>query len=44
MNTKLKQVAIGLSVAGLFTLVACQSMEQGTGQKATANLDIIYLL
>ena len=39
MNTKLKKVAIGLSVTGLFTLVACQSMEQGTGQKASANLD-----
>ncbi|MEY3799560.1 MAG: hypothetical protein RLZZ406_861, partial [Pseudomonadota bacterium] len=38
MNTKFKKVAIGLSVAGLFTLVACQSMEQGTGQKASSSL------
>jgi len=39
MNTNLKKLAIGLSAAGLFTLVACQSIGQGTGQKATASLD-----
>ena len=39
MNTNLKKVAIGLSALGLLTLVACQSMEKGTGQKATASLD-----
>ena len=39
MNLKLKQVSIALSAVGVFSLVACQSMEQGTGQKASASLD-----
>jgi Cu-Zn family superoxide dismutase len=39
MNISQKQLLIALSVAGLFSLAACQSMEQGTGQKATSILD-----
>jgi len=39
MNKNVKRVAIGLSFAGLFALAACQSMEKGTGQKASATLD-----
>jgi Cu-Zn family superoxide dismutase len=39
MNMKFKQVSIALSAVGILSLVACQSMEQGTGQKASANLD-----
>ena len=39
MNIKLKYVLIATVVAGMLTLVACQSMEQGTGQKASASLD-----
>ena len=39
MRTTLKQISIALSAAGLFSLAACQSMEQGTGQKASATLD-----
>ena len=39
MNSKFKKISMGLAVAGLFSLVACQSMEQGTGQKASANLE-----
>ncbi len=38
MNTKLKKVTVALSGLGLLALVACQSMEQGTGQKASAAL------
>jgi superoxide dismutase, Cu-Zn family len=34
-----KQLLIGLSVVSMLSLVACQSMEQGTGQKASATLD-----
>ena len=36
---KFKQASIALSLAGILSLVACQSMEQGTGQKANASLD-----
>jgi len=39
MNAKLKTVSIALSIAGALTLVACQSMEQGAGQKASATLE-----
>ena len=39
MNKKFKQISIALSAVGILSLVACQSMEQGTGQKASANLD-----
>ena len=39
MNRKFKMISLGLSVAGLLALVACQSMEQGTGQKASASLE-----
>ena len=39
MNTKLKLASIALSIVSGLTLVACQSMEQGTGQKASATLD-----
>ena len=39
MRTTLKQISVALSAAGIFSLVACQSMEQGAGQKASATLD-----
>ena len=39
MNIKLKYASIAMVVAGMLTLVACQSMERGTGQKASASLD-----
>ena len=39
MNISQKQLLISLSVSGLLFLVACQSMDQGTGQKASATLD-----
>jgi len=39
MNRSRKYLLIGLSAAGLLSLAACQSMEQGTGQKASAALD-----
>ena len=39
MNAKLKKIAVGLSGLSLLALVACQSMERGTGQKASATLD-----
>ena len=34
-----KQLFIALSAVGVLSLLACQSMEQGTGQKASANLE-----
>ena len=34
-----KVKVISIAVASLLTLVACQSMEQGTGQKASASLE-----
>jgi len=40
MNISRKQLVIGLSALGMLSLVACQSMEQGTGQKASATLDL----
>jgi Cu-Zn family superoxide dismutase len=39
MNMNRKYVLMGLSAAGLLSLAACQSMEQGTGQKASAALE-----
>jgi Cu-Zn family superoxide dismutase len=39
MNISRKQLLIGLSAVSMLSLVACQSMEQGTGQKASATLD-----
>jgi Cu-Zn family superoxide dismutase len=39
MKFKLKQASIALSAVGILSLVACQSMEKGTGQKASASLD-----
>ena len=39
MRATLKQVSIVLSTAGILSLAACQSMEQGTGQKARSSLD-----
>jgi Cu-Zn family superoxide dismutase len=38
MNVNRTYLLIGLSAAAI-SLVACQSMEQGTGQKASASLD-----
>ena len=39
MNIRKTHLLLATAVAGLFSLVACQSMEQGTGQKASATLD-----
>jgi Cu-Zn family superoxide dismutase len=39
MNISRKQLLIGLSAVSMLSLVACQSMEQGSGQKASATLD-----
>ena len=39
MKLSKKQLLLTLSVTGLFSLVACQSIEQGTGQKASSTLD-----
>ena len=38
MNISRKYFLIGLSTSAALSLVACQSMEQGTGQKASASL------
>lgn len=39
MNLNKKQLLISLTAVSSLSLVACQSMEQGTGQKASATLD-----
>jgi Cu-Zn family superoxide dismutase len=39
MNISRKQLFAGLSALGLLSLAACQSMEHGTGQKASATLE-----
>ena len=39
MNISKKHCLLILSMTGLFSLLACQSMEQGTGQKASASLE-----
>jgi len=39
MKIKQKHLLIGLSAVSLLGLAACQSMEQGKGQKASATLD-----
>ena len=39
MGMNRKHLVIALSAVGVLSLIACQSMEQGTGQKASANLE-----
>ena len=39
MGMNRKQLLIALSVVGVLSLLACQSMEQGTGQMASATLE-----
>jgi len=39
MGMNRKHLFIALSAVGVLSLIACQSMEQGTGQKASANLE-----
>ena len=39
MGISRRQLSLALSAVGLLVLLACQSMEQGTGQKASASLD-----
>lgn len=35
----MKKISLILSASAIFTLMGCQSMEHGAGQKASANLD-----
>jgi len=39
MGMNRKHLFIALSAVGVLSLIACQSLEQGTGQKASANLE-----
>ena len=39
MGMNRKHLFIALSAVGVLSLIACQSMEQGTGQTASANLE-----
>jgi Cu-Zn family superoxide dismutase len=39
MGMNQKQLLIALTAVGVLSLLACQSMEQGTGQKASASLE-----